>query len=308
MVVHRVAVVVISYNSALDLRACLESVRDRDDDGVTVTEVVVVDNASVDDSVDVSLAVTGLPVTVVRSSANRGYAAGFNAGLARLRQRPPDAVLLLNPDCRVRGTAIGVMAAVLDRESGVGIVAPRLVNPDGTLQPSLRREPTLAGATVEAVVGGRLADRLGVGELIFDDSAHARSGIASWVTGAALLMSWRLIEEVGDWDEHFLLYSEETEYMLRAGDRGWGTWYEARAVIEHRGGTYDARSGLSALLMANKAELFQIRHGWVRGLVYRVVLLGGLLVRAAIGGRSARAAVLALARPSRRITSLSQLG
>lgn len=305
---RRVAVVVISYNSARDLPGCLESIRDRGDDGVEISDVVVVDNASTDTSVDVATGVRGLPVSVVRLTDNRGYAAGFNAGLTRLRERPPDAVLLLNPDCRVRGGALAALVAALDDEPDLGIVAPRLVNPDGSLQPTLRRAPTLVGATAEALVGGHLADRLGVGELIFADAAHDRSGRASWVTGAALLMSWRLIEAVGPWDEHYLLYSEETEYMLRAADHGWGTWYEASAVIEHRGGEYDATPGLAALLMVNKVDLFRRRHGSMRGLVYRGVLLAGLLVRAALGGRSARAGAAALVLPSRRITSLSQLG
>jgi N-acetylglucosaminyl-diphospho-decaprenol L-rhamnosyltransferase len=302
----RVAVVVITYNSSQDLETCLESIRERGDDGVEITDVVVVDNASSDDSVEIAGAMPGLPMTVVRMAANLGYSAGFNAGVESLRSRPPDAVLLLNPDCRVRAGAIGTLARTA-QDPARGIVAPRLVNPDGSLQPTLRRRPTVSGAMVEAIVGGRLADRLGVGELIFGTAAHDRAGRASWVTGAALLMSWNLIETVGPWDETFLLYSEETEFMLRAADQGWATWYEPAAVIEHRGGEYDTRPGLAALLTVNKVNLFRRRHGSARGFAYRTAMLTGLLIRASMGGRSARAGAAALMRPSRRITSLSQL-
>jgi GT2 family glycosyltransferase len=301
----RTAVVLVTHNSGDVLGACLTSLRDCSD-GVDLTDVVVVDNASSDRSTEIAEASIDLPVTVVRLADNRGYAAGFNTGVDVLRPRRPEAVLLLNPDCRVRPGAISALVEDL-RVPGRGIVAPRLVNPDGTLQPTLRRTPTVPGVLAEAVVGGRLADRLGVGELIFGAAPHDRPGRASWVTGAALLMSWDMLDDVGYWDERFLLYSEETEFMLRAADKGWATWYEPAAVIEHRGGESDVRPDLAALLLANKVFLYRTRHGAAEAFAYRAALLAGQLVRAAAGGRTARAAASALARPSRRVTSLSQL-
>jgi GT2 family glycosyltransferase len=301
----RTAVVLVTHNSADVLEACLDSIRECAG-GVHLTDVVVVDNASTDASTEVAEAVQGLPLSVVHMGANAGYAAGFNAGVERLRATPPEAVLLLNPDCRLHP---GVLDSLTNALHGPhrGISAPRLVNPDGSLQPSLRRAPSVPGAVAEAVVGGRLADRLGLGELIFDPAAHDHPGPATWVTGAALLMSWDMLEEVGPWDEGFLLYSEETEFMLRAADHGWTTWYEPSAVIEHRGGESDVRPDLASLLLVNKVALFRRRHGVVRAFVYRTALLGGLLVRAVAGGPTARAAAAALVLPSRRITSLSQL-
>ena len=298
--------VLVTHNSSDVLGPCLESLRDTGADGVDLVEVVVVDNASTDRSAEIARSFDGLPVSVLEQSENVGYAAGLNAGLAHLTSTRPDAVLLLNPDCRVRAGALERLVSAL-AEPGRGIVAPRLVNPDGSLQPTLRRAPSLAGVLAEAVLGGRVADWLGVGELVFGEGPHDQPGRASWVTGAALLMSWRMLESVGPWDEHFLLYSEETEYMLRAADLGWATWYEPGAVVEHRGGESDVRPDLAALLSANKVDLFVRRNGPVRGLAYRVALLSGQLARAAAGRPTARAAVAALLLPSRRVTSLAQL-
>lgn len=306
--VDRIAVVLVTHNSADVLGACLDAIRDHVGD-VVLTDVVVVDNASTDASIEIAERAgraDGLPVSVVRMGDNAGYAAGFNAGVARLRSTPPDAVLLLNPDCRLRPGAVGSLARALQGQR-TGIAAPRLVNPDGSLQPSLRRSPSVAGVVAEAVVGGRMADRLGLGELVFGAAPHDRPGRASWVTGAALLMAWNMLEDVGPWDERFLLYSEETEFMLRAADRGWTTWFEPAAVIEHRGGESDVRPDLAALLLVNKVSLFRRRHGVATAFAYRVALLAGLLVRAAAGAPTARAAAVALMLPSRRITSLSQL-
>ena len=215
MSASRVAVVVVTYNSADVLPQCLASLRGEGADGVDLTDVVVVDNASDDASTEIAKSFDGLPVSVVQLIENVGYAAGLNAGVATLRSRPPDAVMVLNPDCRLRPGSLVTLAQAL-QVPGRGIVAPRLVNPDGTLQPTLRRLPTVRGVFAESIVGGRMADRLGLGELIFTDGPHDRQGPAAWVTGAALLMSWSLLERLGPWDESFLLYSEETEYMLRA--------------------------------------------------------------------------------------------
>lgn len=302
----RIAVVVITYNSSDVVVTCLESIRDGGAEGVELTDVVVVDNASHDDSLARAGAVPGLPLRFVPLDANLGYAAGINAGIASLRACPPEAVMVLNPDCRLRRSALATLAEGLDKP-GFGIVAPKLVNLDGTLQPTLRRLPTITGVVAESIIGGRLADRLGVGELVFGEAPHDRAGKATWVTGAALLLSWRLLEAVGPWDEQFLLYSEETEFMLRAADHGWSTWYEPAAVIEHRGGESDFAPDLAALLSVNKAALFRRRRGAVRGLVYRLALVVGLSIRAMVGAPTARSAVAALVVPSRRITSLSQL-
>ncbi len=302
----RVAVVVVTYNSADVLSGCLESLRRGGADGVELTDVVVVDNASDDATTEIAKDFDGLPVSVVQLLENVGYAAGLNAGVTALGSRPPDAVMLLNPDCRLRPGALATLARAL-RVPGRGIVAPRLVNVDGTLQPTLRRLPTVSGVFAESLLGGRIADRVGLGELIFTDGPHARPGTAPWVTGAALLLSWALLERVGPWDESFLLYSEETEYMLRAADHGWSTWYEPTAVVEHKGGEADTSPGLAALLTVNRVTLFRRRHGAAKGLAYAAGVLIGTAARAAAGRLTARASLAALLFPSRRITSLAQL-
>lgn len=302
----RVAVVIVTYNSADVLLSCLESLRDGGADRVAVTDVVVVDNASRDSSTEIAKAFDGLPVSVVQMTENTGYAAGFNAGVTALFGRPPEAVLLLNPDCRLRPGSLATLAAALQQPTR-GIVVPRLVNPDGTLQPTLRRAPTVRGACAEAVLGGHVAGRLGLGELIFTEGPHARPGPVAWATGAALLMAWPLLVRVGPWDESFLLYSEETEYMFRAADHGWSTWYAPAAVVEHEGGESGIRPGLAALLTVNRVALFQRRHGSVSGLAYRAAVVLGTALRAAAGQATARASLAALLFPSRRITSLAQL-
>jgi GT2 family glycosyltransferase len=209
-------------------------------------------------------------------------------------------VLVLNPDCRLRPDTLRVLARAL-RQPGRAFSAPKLVNPDGSLQPTLRRAPTVGRALAEAVIGGDRAGRIGsLGELIFDPALHDTPGPAAWVTGAALLMSAAAIRELGPWDESFLLYSEETEYCLRATDRGWTIWYEPAAVVEHIGGESAVNPMLYTLMMVNKVLLFRRRHGMVSGLAYHGAVLTGEAIRAAAGRRTSKAALGPLMRTSRR--------
>ncbi|MEV0162878.1 glycosyltransferase family 2 protein [Nonomuraea fuscirosea] len=302
---RRVAVVIVTYNSADVLQGCLDSLP-AGAAGVELAAVVVADNASKDDSTALAAARADLPVTVVQVGRNAGYAAAINAGIAALDLDRLDGVYVLNPDCRLRSGAIAPLLDCLE-EPGRGIVVPYMVNPDGTLQPSLRRMPTVGRAVAEAVVGGALAGRMGTaGELVTDPRDYARPGAFAWATGAALMLAPRMIREVGAWDESFLLYSEETDYCLRAADLGWATWYEPASVIEHIGGASGIDPVLASLLVVNKVRLFRRRHGPVRGTAYYVAVLAGEAVRALAGRRTSRASVVALLRPSRRMTALPQ--
>jgi N-acetylglucosaminyl-diphospho-decaprenol L-rhamnosyltransferase len=301
----RIAIVLVTYNSAGVLDGCLRSLPDAAQ-GVTLTDIVVADNASADDSVRIATE-AALPVKTVRLGHNAGYAAGFNAGVAVLDLGRVDAVFLLNPDCRLRPGCLAILGAAL-QEPHRGIAAPRLLNPDGTLQPTLRRMPTVGRALSEAVIGGERAGRIGkLGELVCDPAEHDRAGPAVWVTGAAMLISTRCLAEVGPWNESFLLYSEETEFILRAADAGWSTWYEPEAVVEHIGGESETNPALAALLAVNKVRLFRRRRGQPAAAAYYLVVLLGQAVRALAGAHTSRAAVVALLRPSRRPRSLAEL-
>lgn len=300
----RIAIVVVTYNSADVLDGCLRSLP-AGAAGVTLTDVVVADNASTDETERVAAA-SPVPVRTVQLGRNAGYAAGFRAGLEVLDLAGLDAVFLVNPDCRLRPGCVATLAAALGPQRG--ITAPLLLNPDGTLQPTLRRMPTVGRALAELVLGGKRAGSIGtLGELVFDPAEHERAGPAAWVTGAAMLISTPCLADVGPWDESFLLYSEETEFILRAADAGWTTWYEPAAVVEHIGGASDTDPALAALVVVNKVRLFSRRRGQPAAAAYYLLTLLGQAVRALAGRRTARAAVVALLRPSRRPRTLAEL-
>jgi GT2 family glycosyltransferase len=298
----KIAVIIVTFNSAAVIGDCLDSLADNAT-SATPADVIVVDNASKDDTVEVARDSRRSGVRVLAMHHNAGYAAGINAGVKALGACHPDAVLVLNPDCRLIPGSLHRLAHTMST-SGAGIVAPRLVNSDGSLQPTLRRHPTVRGAFAEALLGGRLASKLGVGELVFEEGPHSRAAEAPWVTGAALLIRWEVLTAVGPWDERYLLYSEETDFMYRAADRGWSVRFEPTAVFMHLGGESRTNPTLAALLTVNKVKFFRSRHGAFRSSGYYVATLLGESMRAATGRQIAKASVVALVQPSKRISSL----
>ncbi|GAA0968059.1 glycosyltransferase family 2 protein [Acrocarpospora macrocephala] len=298
----RIAIVIVTYNSAAVLAECLGALPEGSR-GVDLTQVVVADNASQDESLHIA---KEAGAQVVQTGRNAGYAAAINAGMATLDLDQVDGVMVLNPDCKMHPGALATLVGAL-QEPGRGIVVPRLTKPDGTLQPSLRREATVHGAFAEAVIGGTLSGRIGIfGEVITDPRHYERAGPFVWATGAAMLIGTDAIRQLGPWDESFLLYSEETEYALRAADQGWALWYEPAAVVEHIGGDSRTSPMLAALLMVNKVRLFRRRRGRIASAAYYLSIVLGQSVRAATGSRTARAALAALLFPSRRIRELPQ--
>jgi N-acetylglucosaminyl-diphospho-decaprenol L-rhamnosyltransferase len=166
-------------------------------------------------------------------------------------------VFVMNPDCRLRPDTLHRLAKSLP-QPGRPIAVPRLVDPGRSLQPFLRRSPTVGRALAEVVIGGDPPGRIGtLGELIVNPREYDHPGQAVWATGAAMLPSADAIRDLGPWDESFLLYREETEYCLRAADHGWTLWYEPAAAVEHIGGELGTNPALFApMLVANKVKLF----------------------------------------------------
>lgn len=291
-----VCVVIVTHDSAGVIEQCLLSV-EGSFEGAQLADVIVVDNASTDGTLAM-VAQRWPHVRVIQSGANIGYAAAVNLGV----QAASDGadVLVLNPDTRLRPGSVAALTAAL-RLPGVGLAVPRLVHHDGRLQPSLRREPSLRTAVGEAALGGRRAGRIeGWGEVVLDPGRYEVPGFVDWACGAVVLISRDCLQAVGEWDESFLLYSEETDYCLRARDSGFGTWYVPAAVVEHRGGDAATSPLLWSLVTSNRARLFSGRHGRLSSAGYRSVLTIGEAVRVLAGQRRARAGLRVLLRPSTR--------
>ena len=291
-----VAVVVVTYNSAAVLPDLLGSL----DEGLRGVSwhLTIADNASADDSV--AIARRMVPgCRIAQTGRNAGYAAAFNTALDGAQAY--DAVLILNPDVRLTPGSVAKLTARLGGTGAerVGIAVPRILDEDGHVAYSLRREPTVRRALGEAVLGQRAGRFPALGETVVDRAAYFRDGPVDWATGAVMLMSRDCLTACGPWEERFFLYSEETEFALRARDRGYRTELVADAEVVHIGGESQVSPALWSLLTVNRVRLYRMRHSAAATAMFWSVVVLREASRAALGHPRSRRALAALLRPAR---------
>jgi GT2 family glycosyltransferase len=257
-----------------------------------IQEVVVADNNSHDDSAAIAAA-HPIGAKVIQTGRNAGYAAAINIACATLDADTD--VLVLNPDIRLRPGTVQAMRSRLNRP-GTGIVVPRIVDEDGHLSFSLRREPSILTAWAEALLGGTLARKLGIGEVVGNHDLYETGGPVDWATGAILLISASARRAVGEWDEKFFLYSEEVDFMRRVRQAGFTVDYLPEAVAFHKGGDTRANPFLFGLSTMNRVADYRTNHGPFKTAVFQLGVFVGELIRCWRGPEH-RAALDALLRP-----------
>lgn len=227
MTAPELTVTICSWNTVVDLRACLASLEPEHKE--TGCEVLVVDNASADGSPD--MVEQEFPwVRLLRMDTNLGFTGGHNAALA---QRNGRHAALLNSDTVVHPGAIRTLLEALSEE-GVGIVGPQLLNPDGSLQYSCRRFPNPVAAAFRNTVLGRLFPRNRyVRDYLMQDFDHSQRRDVEWLSGAALFLKGELLDAIGGLDESFFMYCEDVDICKRAWDAGFRVVYVPEAVITH---------------------------------------------------------------------------
>lgn len=242
-------VVIVSYNSAEHLRACVGPLA-----GLEAVNVIVVDNASTDESLGT---LAGLPVTTIPRSTNDGFATGCNAGW---QAGSAPFVLFLNPDATIEERSLFRLVEVLEREPRAGIAAPRIERADGSLVYSLRRFPRLRSTYARALFLHRLWPHARwTDEVVRDERHYTREGEFEWVSGAGLLIRRTLLAEIGGFDERFFLYCEDKDLCRRVWDAGFTVKYEPNALVRHVGGASTAPNRFQAVL-ASSRTLYAAKH------------------------------------------------
>jgi N-acetylglucosaminyl-diphospho-decaprenol L-rhamnosyltransferase len=199
--------------------------------GLEVEELAV-DSASGDGSAD-TLRRSRPSAEVIELDANRGYAAGLNAGIARSTGR---TLLLLNSDAFAEGDAVTTLVRYLDDHPGVGLVAPRLSQADGSLQiNAYRRFPNLVTLFADFCLPLHPLGATAFHPHQLPSSSFDRARRVSHVMGAAMLARREALDRTGPFDEGFFLYLEETEWQRRLHSAGWEIHIEPAARVMHAG-------------------------------------------------------------------------
>ena len=251
-------VVIVNYNTRGLLRSCLSSVL-----AEIPAEVIVVDNASTDDSCTVIR--NEFPaIPVLRNNENMGYGAAANRAVACCTS---PYVLLLNSDTLLQPGTLKELACYLDRNPHVAIAGPKLVGVDRRLQPSCFPFPTPLDILLDASNLTRLARFVPVlKDRYLRSWCHDRSRRVPWVAGAALAIRREAFEAVGGFDESFFMYYEEVDLCYRLTHSGWQIHYTPSAEIIHIGSasTQLHRAEMIVQFYSSLAHFYQRHYSWWR--------------------------------------------
>lgn len=212
--------------------------------GQISAEVIVVDNASGDDSA--AMVTANFPqVRLLQNDRNLGFAAANNQAIAQARSR---VIFLLNPDAYVRPGALSALVRFLDRRPEAAAVGPNVLNPDGTWQAAVFRFPTLWDLFCEAVFlsvlfpHSRLFARKEIGGF---KRNHVRQ--VDWIQGCALAIRREVWDSVGPFDEGYWMYVEELDWCRRANQQGHRLFFTPTAQVVHYGKRATAKARASVL-------------------------------------------------------------
>jgi GT2 family glycosyltransferase len=283
------SILIVSWNVRDLLRDCLRSIeRGRGDLDV---EVIVVDSASADGSA--AMVAAEFPwVTLLPQTDNVGFPRGNNIALAQARG---DSLLLLNPDTVVLDDALTVLVDYLRAYPDVGVVGPQLLNPDGSVQSSRRRFPTLATGFLESTwlegVAPGVLRRYYALDLPDDATAEVE-----WLVGACLMVPRAVYERVGGLDEGYYMYSEELDWCRRIRADGWRVVYHPAARVVHHVGKSSEQAVTARHINFQRAKLryFRKYHGRAVAALLRIFLLSSYawqlvleMVKGALGSQPA---------------------
>ena len=245
-----VDVVVVTYRSSETVADAVEPLT-----GVDWVNVIVVDNASGDGTVDLLRdAVRRDDRTRRRTAASRTAATPAGAPAARRTCSSSTRTPRSSP------SALARLVEALEREERVGAVAPRIEEPDGSLDYSLRRFPRLRSSFAQALFLHRVFPKATwVDEVIRDPAAYEHAHPAEWVSGACFAVRRSVLEEIGGLDESFFHYSEDVDICARVWRSGREVRFVPAALAEHEGGASAPRARLLPILAASRIR-YSAKH------------------------------------------------
>jgi len=227
----KLSIIIVSWNVEEDLVNCLKSVEKNKP--CEEFEIIVVDNASTDGSVD-TIKSSFPDVKIIANSGNLGFSAANNRAIKIAKGK---YIFLLNPDTIVYQSSLDTLIAYLDDHADVGACGPKFLDADGKAHSSVGYAPTfralLYGRTFLRSLGIFRRSHKKLTDRKFD---YDKSGDAEQLSGAALMVRRSVMEEIGSMDENFFMYYEDVDLCLRIRKAGFKMVYVPESIITHIGG------------------------------------------------------------------------
>lgn len=245
----QLTVSIINYRTATLTLDCVRSVLAelRDIRG----QVVVIDNDSGDDSVLVlqqalQAELASGRVQLLRSSCNSGFAGGHNQVIAAF---PADHYLILNSDTLLHPGSLSALLAATEQYPDYGFIAPEIDDGAGRVRNSVFRFPGPYSELSRAAQTGFVSRRLARYQVAIAGNRDVDA--IEWVSFSAVLVSHRLVDDVGPMDEGYFLYFEDVDYCWRAAQKQWRSYYVPAARVTH----FSGKSGPVKKLLSSRARL-----------------------------------------------------
>ena len=223
------SIVIVTYNAIDYVRHCLRSVFEHTQ-GLEF-EVIVIDNASHDGTPDM-VAAEFPQVRLLRQGQNAGFAAGVNRGVSESRG---EAVTVLNPDTLLLDNALLTMYRHLKENPDIGLLGPRLLDEDGSVQLSCRRFPSFGTALFNrySVLTRLLPRNRFSTSYLMSGWDHTQTREVDWLSGACWMVARRAFDQIGGLDERYFMYIEDVDFCQRAHRAGWKVVYFPQVSLVH---------------------------------------------------------------------------
>ncbi len=245
------SIIIVHYKAPEHLIECLAALRENQ--GSLAVETIVVDNNSRDGTPQV-LAKRFPSARVIPNAENVGYARAVNQGIAVTRG---EFVLVMNPDCEAQPGALPAMLGYLRSHPSTGVVGPKILNPDGSLEYSARAFPDhLAflfnrySLLTRLFPNNRFSRRY-----LLTDWDHASVREVDWLSGACLMVRRAAIDRIGPMDEAFFMFNEDVDWCRRLKMAGWAVTYVPDAVVVHHIGASKGRAGARVIFERHRGMI-----------------------------------------------------
>ncbi|MEW6553620.1 MAG: glycosyltransferase family 2 protein [Actinomycetota bacterium] len=269
----RAALVIVNYNTAPDLRRCLQSAAER----LAGVEVLVVDNGSTDGSRE--MVRDGFPhVRLVENPGNPGYASACNRGIAATSQ---PYVFILNSDVEFLSGGLDEVLDRMESDPAIGALGPMVLNSDGSVQMSCRRFPSMFASMVHGFLGdiwpgNPLTMKYQMKNMCRDGPCEV-----DWISGAAMLLRREAAERVGGFDETYFMYVEDVDICWRLREAGYRVVYDPAMRLLHHIGRTSSQQSVRMLYQHHRSMFIYCRKRYRggRGMALLPLVLAGLAAR-----------------------------
>lgn len=278
------SIIVVSYNTRLLLKSCLQSILDNStSDLKKQLEIIVVDNASTDGTIEM-LKKEFPGINVIGNRENRGYAKANNQGLSVAKG---EYRLLLNSDTILSPQTLEKTLECCTKNPNIGVLGCRLLNEDKSIQQSAGYLPNLLNVFLwlTFIDDLPLLNKIIRAYHLSNKSFYEKSKFVGWVSGAYFLLRGNIINMAGDLDENIFMYGEEVEWCLRISQAGWKIYFYSGAQVTHLKGKSGKgeHAGIEEEFVALE-YIFRKHKSYWQLLILRLLLKLGALLRILIFG------------------------